>query len=766
MKQRDIERMLADQPAPPPPEGLAERIKQEIPDRIEVSPELDRSDRVVPFPLRRQILLAAAAVFVVALTATVTWQLRNAGPDRALFEAVVEDDAVTDEFRADEKLEPRSAPVSQDKVAEVGGERGRREGEEAPSTPREPVDTSTFAPAPGKDDAPGRQSELRKRELGASVSSKPAPTQVAIRDAKDAVAAPADEESPADVGADAAPEPKSRILAEESRARETQYREEQEASRQTVGAIKEQIRELDRIGEHADADALRGQVEVLQRAKVGKKGDLGGSAATAAASTGGTTEPNDQPYGDVFFRDYGVNPFIDTEDDRLSTFGLDVDTGSYTVVRRYLRDGHLPPREAVRVEEILNYFDYRDPRPGRGDFELAAEGGPSAFAKGERYQLLRFAISAREVTAEDRPSAVLTFVVDTSGSMARENRLGLVKKALYELLDNLRSDDRVGLVVYGSRGEVLLEPTTDHQAIRDAIDRLHASGSTNAEEGLVLAYELAGRYSDEKRINRVILCSDGVANVGRTGPESILERIGRATERGIELTTVGFGMGNYNDVLMERLADTGDGRYAYVDTLAEARRIFVEELTGTLMTVAQDAKAQVEFNPEVVSRYRLLGYENRDIADDRFRDPSVDAGEIGAGHTVTALYEIKLHERAAKFGRREVAATLRLRYRRPGDSQPVELERRFLVGDLARSWRESSASLKLAALAAEYAEILKGSYWAREGSLEDVLRRAQELSPEFAGNARVADFVSLVATAAELSGSRQQGLTYTEEITN
>jgi Ca-activated chloride channel family protein len=298
---------------------------------------------------------------------------------------------------------------------------------------------------------------------------------------------------------------------------------------------------------------------------------------------------------------------------------------------------------------------------------------------------------------------------------------------------------------------VLPEPTTDHERIRSAIGRLRASGSTNAEEGLVLGYELAEEYRDEETINRVILCSDGVANVGRTGPERILERIERYADRGIELTTVGFGMGNYNDVLMERLADTGDGRYAYVDGLGEARRIFVEELTGTLMTIGTEAKAQVEFNPEVVSRYRLLGYENRDIPDERFRDPTVDAGEIGADHTVTALYEIKLHKEIGKAAKRQTLATLRLRYRPHGDDQPVELEQPIGVRDLDRSWQDARPSLRLATLVAEYAEILKGSFWAKDGDLHVILRRAQQLSPEFAGDARVADFVSLVAAAADLT---------------
>ena len=224
-------------------------------------------------------------------------------------------------------------------------------------------------------------------------------------------------------------------------------------------------------------------------------------------------------------------------------------------------------------------------------------------------------------------------------------------------------------MVYGSRGRVLLEPSGDLEAIRRAIDRLTPGGSTNAEEGLLLGYELARRHFRPESINRLVLCSDGVANVGRTGPESILARVEREAGDGIELTTVGFGMGNYNDVLMEQLADRGDGNYAYVDTLDEARRIFVENLTGTLQTIASDAKIQVEFDPEAVSRYRLLGYENRDVADQHFRDDTVDAGEIGAGHRVTALYEIKL---ADEPRRRGPLAEVRLRYRSRETGRVVE----------------------------------------------------------------------------------------------
>jgi Ca-activated chloride channel family protein len=478
------------------------------------------------------------------------------------------------------------------------------------------------------------------------------------------------------------------------------------------------------------------------------------AAFAAPPSTGGRAEPNDQPYGDVFFEHTGVNPFVDTEDDRLSTFGLDVDTGSFTIARQYLKEGHLPPRAAIRVEEFVNAFGYGDRPPRKGDFRLIVEGAPSAFADSARTYTLRLAVKAREVDDAARPPAVLVFCVDVSGSMDRENRLGLVKKTLFDLLENLRRDDHVGLVVYGSTGRVLLKPTTDHEAIRRAIDRLSAGGSTNAEEGLVLAYDLLSDGDADGRIRRVILCSDGVANVGRTGPDSILERIRREAGDGIELTTVGFGMGNYNDVLMERLADSGDGRYAYVDDLKEARRIFVEELTGTLLTLGHDAKAQVEFDPDVVSRWRLLGYENRDIADHLFRDPTVDAGEIGAGHTVTALYEVKLRPEVSRRGR---VATLRLRYRPMGKDGEVELEKTLKVSELDRSWDDASPALRLASVVAEFAEILKGAYWAKDGDLDDLAGRVGDLRDGvFEGDARVADLEAMVTRAAELHG-RQTG---------
>jgi len=449
--------------------------------------------------------------------------------------------------------------------------------------------------------------------------------------------------------------------------------------------------------------------------------------SSASPSTGGESEPNAQPYGDVFFSSEGVNPFVDTEDDALSTFGLEVDTASYAVTRRYLDAGHLPPPEAVRVEEFLNSFDYGDPPPRHGDFRLILEGAPSAFAPGRGYVTLRVGIRAREVRESQRPPAVLVFCVDVSGSMAGGNRLGLVKRALVELLDHLRPDDRVGLVVYGSRGRVLLDPTTQHRNIRRAIDRLEPGGSTNAEEGLVLAYRLLDEYADGRndgRILRVILCSDGVANTGSTGADEILEKIRMERQHGIELSTVGFGMGNYNDILMERLADAGDGRYAYVDSIDEARKIFVDELTGNLLTIGRDAKAQMEFDPDVVTRWRLIGYENRDIEDSRFRDPTVDAGEIGAGHAVTALYQIKLR---SGISRRDTVATLHMRYQPRGSSRPVELQERIRVQDLASRRKDASPALRVAEQVAAFAELLRHSYWSRSYDFDDVLAQLEQI---------------------------------------
>jgi Ca-activated chloride channel family protein len=448
----------------------------------------------------------------------------------------------------------------------------------------------------------------------------------------------------------------------------------------------------------------------------------------------------------VVSKSAGINPFVETADDALSTFGLDVDTASYTVARRYLTDGNLPDPRSVRVEEFVNFFDYGDPPPARGDFAIKAEGGPTPFLQGERHRLLRFNIRARQVSAEKRRPAMLIFVVDVSGSMDQGNRLGLVKQSLSLLLDQLRPTDRIGLVTFGDEARVLLEPTSDREAVRAAIDRLAPEGSTNTEAGLTVGYEMADRNFKLNAANRIILCSDGVANVGRTGPYAILGTIGREARRGIELTTLGFGMGNYNDHLMEQLADRGDGRYAYIDTLDEAKRVLVEELTGTLQTIAKDAKVQVELNPAVVARYRLLGYENRDIADERFRDDRVDAGEIGAGHGVTALYEIELRPEAAAGG---LVAALHLRYRAADAGNTAEAIKKLHVSELAPSWEAASPGFRLAAVVGQFAEILRQSPWAK-GDLSTVAREARRAAGELAKGGKASELADLAAKAARI----------------
>jgi len=341
--------------------------------------------------------------------------------------------------------------------------------------------------------------------------------------------------------------------------------------------------------------------------------------------------------------------------------------------------------------------------------------------------------------------------------MRREDRIELVKKSLHILLDRLRTDDRVGIVVYGSTGRVLLQPTSieEREAIVQAITDIRPGGSTNAEEGLLLAYEMARDNHRPGKLNRIILCSDGVANVGRTGPESILTRVRKEADKGIQLTTVGFGMGNYNDVLMEQLANDGDGNYYYVDNLREAKRIFIENLTGTLQTIANDAKIQVEFDGGRIERYRLLGFENRDVADRDFRNDAVDAGEVGAGHEVTALYEIKL----ADDIHTGTIATVRLRYAIPeheGDGTPAvqEIEEAFDAANLNESFDSASPRFRLDAAVAEFGEILRHSYWAKESRIADVLPLARRLAEEMVDDPAVEEFKNLLEKATGLRDTR------------
>ncbi len=478
---------------------------------------------------------------------------------------------------------------------------------------------------------------------------------------------------------------------------------------------------------------------------------LGGptiSDSDSYAPSGTAQKSEGEEPHDMFFEDYGVNPSVHTEDDNLSTFALDVDTGSYTIMRNYLSEGNLPPEDSVRVEEYINYFEQGYPLPSAHQaFGIYIDGAPSPFTQTERYDMMRVGIQGYEVPDSERKDLSLTFVIDVSGSMDMDNRLELVKRSLELLVERLGRRDQVSIVVYGTDARVVLEPTSGSKSgrILRAINRLQPEGVTNAEAGIRLGYKMAMRAYNPDGENRVVLCSDGVANMGQTEWDEILREVRGYVEEGVFMTSIGFGMDNYNDVLMEQLADNGNGFYAYVDDMDEAERLFIDDLTSTLQTIAMEAKVQVDFNPEVVSRYRLVGYENRDVADEDFRDNSVDAGEIGAGHTVTALYEVKLYPRA-----RGRIATAYLRWEDPDSREVVEMSKDFDTYQMSDSFHQADPYFQWTVIVAEYAEILRDSYWADEGSLEEVYREAQWVSEYLHRDEYVSEFVSLVKQAKRL----------------
>ena len=442
----------------------------------------------------------------------------------------------------------------------------------------------------------------------------------------------------------------------------------------------------------------------------------------------GLTPPNGAAYHDVFFKGHGTNPFVDTEDDKFSTFAMDTDSASFAVMRRFLQDDNLPEPESVRVEEFINAFDYKYTPPTEEAFAVHIEGAPSKFGNGKRLQLVRIGIQGKIIEDTDRKDANLTFVIDVSGSMGMENRLGLVKRALRLLVEQLRSNDKIGIVVYGTNARVVLPHTSavNRKHILNAIDALCPEGVTNVEDGIHKGYDLASKNAEKDCINRVILCSDGVANEGVTDPDMLLKEIRDYVEEDdIYLTTVGFGMGNYNDVLMEELAKKGNGNYAYVDTLKEAKRIFVENLTGTLQVIAKDAKIQVEFNEDTVSRFRLLGYENRQMKHEDFRNDVADAGEIGSGHSVTALYEVKLGKDVDKGE----LATVFIRHEDPDTAEVTEVSEKIFVEELKDSFEDTTPDFQVAASVAQFAEILRESYWAKDGSLGAVQRTLKGILP-------------------------------------
>ncbi|HEU4517592.1 MAG TPA: VWA domain-containing protein [Steroidobacteraceae bacterium] len=464
------------------------------------------------------------------------------------------------------------------------------------------------------------------------------------------------------------------------------------------------------------------------------------------------------------------NPVHRVAEVPVSTFSIDVDTGSYSNVRRMLNEGRLPPQDAVRVEELVNYFDYAyaAPRDPATPFGVVTEVAPTPW--NPKTRLLHIGIQGWK---PDRAPVAsnLVFLVDVSGSMADSDKLPLVKSSLRLLARQLAPADRISLVVYAGSTGVVLEPTpgSETATIVAALDRLEAGGSTNGGAGIALAYAMAEQAFIPGGNNRVLLATDGDFNVGTVSFEALVDLVEEKRKGGVALTTLGFGAGNYNDHLMEQLADAGNGNHAYIDSLTEAQRVLVSQRDATLHTIARDVKIQVEFNPGRVSEYRLIGYENRMLAREDFTNDQVDAGEIGAGHSVTALYEIALKgeggERVEplRYGQDATAASgedelafVKLRYKRPADGMQASsrlIAQPVRAAAIRANAGAASGQFRLAAAVAAYGQLLRGGQYTEAFDYEDVIRLA---STAGSSDPEAARFVELVKLAEGLSTQAAQ----------
>ncbi|MCC6899428.1 MAG: VWA domain-containing protein [Polyangiaceae bacterium] len=466
------------------------------------------------------------------------------------------------------------------------------------------------------------------------------------------------------------------------------------------------------------------------------------AAASAATGSKAKVDQERQAEGQRFQREaydaFQDNPFIRVATDPRSTFSVDVDTASYALIRRHLNDGQLPPKGAVRIEEMINYFSYAYPEPqGDRPFSVSSEVGAAPWAP--QHRLLKLGLKGKHVAPADVPGTNLVFLIDTSGSMSDENKLPLLKRAFELLVQQLDAVDRVSIVAYAGSAGLVLGPTpgNDKRAILGALDRLGAGGSTNGGQGIELAYKMANEGFVKGGVNRVVLATDGDFNVGVTSQSDLVELVEQKAKTGVFLSVLGFGSGNYNDSTMEKLADKGNGNYAYVDTLNEAKKVLVEQATGTLLTIAKDVKIQVEFNPSEVAAFRLIGYENRVLSHQDFNDDKKDAGEIGADHTVTALYEIVPAGRGL-----DVPGTDPLKYQAPGAptgaavkgelgtvklryKQPTGTESQLIEVVVRESGVAESGDFRFAAAVAELGMLLRDSPYKGSASYAEVVRLAQ-----------------------------------------
>ena len=454
--------------------------------------------------------------------------------------------------------------------------------------------------------------------------------------------------------------------------------------------------------------------------------------------------------------------FLRPVDNPLSTFSVDVDTASYANVRRFLKDQAKPPPGAVRIEELVNYFRYPS-RVDPGEEPFAVDMEIFAAPWREEHRIVRIAVEGRELPKADVPPRNLVFLLDVSGSMHGPDRLGLVKYGMSRLVESLRPEDRVSIVVYAGASGVVLPPTSgdDEETIVGALERLHAGGSTAGASGIRLAYETARKHFNAEGINRVILATDGDFNVGVSNRSELIEMIEKERESGVFLTVLGFGRGNLNDATMEQLADHGNGNYAYIDRRSEARKVLVEQANATLVTIAKDVKIQVEFNPKRVQAYRLIGYENRRLADQDFNDDTKDAGEIGAGHHVTALYEIVP---VGAVGGVKGSSVDPLKYQAPKDLTDASNSGEWLSVKLRyKAPNEDESRLVSAALAGQAGEVRSASENARFSTAVALFGMLlQESEFKGAGDYRLVEALASNALGRDEHGERKEFLQLVE----
>ncbi len=445
------------------------------------------------------------------------------------------------------------------------------------------------------------------------------------------------------------------------------------------------------------------------------------------------------------FKDYGVNPTISTEFEQHSTFAMDVDNVSYRIAKASIDAQRLPAKAAIRVEEFVNNFQYNY-QTGGDIFSVSAQIAPSPFRPG--FHVLHVGIQARQVSDQDRLPANLVLVADVSASMHSENKMALQKQAFTTLVSQLKPEDTVALVAYNSHARVLLKPTAvKHRSkIYRSIKRLKSGGSTNAAEGLLLGYKLANSIAYPGHTNRVILTSDGMANIGAVDPDSIVQKINEYRQHNIFLTTVGVGKNMYNDYLLEQLANQGNGNYLYFANQSDVESAFVDRLTTQIQTVAKDAKVQLKFNPEMISHFRQLGYENRALQTDDFLNANKDGGELGANHQTTVLYEIKLR----KTDKYKQLATLALSYKKPQGSQVLTIEKTLLPEIIQTNPKETSPDTTISIVSAAFAEKLRQSYWSRLFTYQDIKAELNLLPAHIKQSKQVQQLINLIDNASQI----------------